>query len=85
MSQGKWSFLNVFGKNRVEEDLQRIHEANLPEEKLNKKKEYSEDLNLEKGDILAMILAVMSLILPYILAFLGIMGAVILLMKYIWG
>lgn len=75
----------LFGKNRVEEDLERIRQANLPEEKLNRNKEGSEDLELEKGDILAMILAVMSLILPYILAFLGIMGVVILLMKYFWG
>ncbi|MDD4378304.1 MAG: hypothetical protein PHH48_09225 [Eubacteriales bacterium] len=73
-----------FGKNRVEEDLRRIREANLPVEKLNNNKEPLDDLNLEKGDILAMILAVMSLILPYILAFIGIMGAVILLMAYLF-
>jgi len=70
-----------FGKNRVEEDLQRIREANLPKEELNDTNEHNDDLNLEKGDILAMILAIMSLILPYILAFLGIMGIVILLMR----
>lgn len=74
-----------FGKKRVEEDLQRIREANLPEEKLNISKESLDDLNLEKGDILAMILAVMSLILPYILAFIGIMGLAVLLMKFFWG
>ena len=73
-----------FGKNRVEEDLQKIREANLPKEKLNNV-EHSDDLNLEKGDILAMILAVMSLILPYILAFIGIMGIVVLLMRIFWG
>ena len=71
-----------FGKKRVEEDLQRIREANLPEEKLNNTNEHIDDLNLEKGDILAMILAIMSLILPYILAFFGIMGIVVLLMSF---
>lgn len=72
-----------FRKNRVEEDLDRIREANLPEENLNKRQ--NDDLQLEKGDILAMILAVMSLVLPYILAFLGIMGGVLLLMRWFWG
>ncbi len=74
-----------FRKNRVEEDLDRIRKANIPEEKLNKNKELPDDLQLEKGDILAMTLAVMSLILPYILAFLGIMGGVLLLMRWFWG
>jgi E3 ubiquitin-protein ligase DOA10 len=74
-----------FGKKRVEEDLQRIREANLPEEKLYSNKEHSNDINLEKGDILAMILAVMSLVLPYILVFIGIMGIVVLLMKIFWS
>ena len=74
-----------FRKNRVEEDLDRIRKANIQEEKLNKNKELPDDLQLEKGDILAMTLAVMSLILPYILAFLGIMGGVLLLMRWFWG
>lgn len=75
-----------FKKNRVEEDLQRIKEANLPEERFaNTDKEHQDDMRLEKGDILAITLAIMSLILPYILAFLGIMGGVLLLMKFIWG
>jgi|LAHS01.1.fsa_nt_gb hypothetical protein len=73
-----------FGKNRVEEDLQKIREANLPKEKLSNK-EHPDDLNLEKGDVLAMILAVMSLVLPYILAFVGIMGIVVLLMRIFWS
>ena len=72
-----------FGKKRVEEEIKKIRETNLPKEE--SRKERSEDLNLEKGDILAMTLAIMSLLLPYILAFLGIMGAVLLLMKFIWG
>lgn len=81
----------LFRKNRVEEDLQKIRKANIPEkenaEKENFEKENAEkdDLNLERGDILAMILAVMSLILPYVFVFFGIMGAAILIMKFIWG
>lgn len=75
-----------FRKNRVEEDLQKIKEANLPKEDLNNDiEEIPNDLELERGDILAMILAVMSLILPYILAFLGILAGVLLLIKYIWN
>ena len=75
-----------YRKNRVEEDLERIREANLPKNReINNSEEHSDDIALEKGDILAMVLAVMSLILPYILAFLGIMGAVLLLMKFYWS
>lgn len=69
-------------KNRVEEDLERIRRANLPpdksDEELVKKKEISsatgEKLSLEKNDLTAMILAVFSLILPYFLVFIGVMG-----------
>lgn len=80
-----------FKKNRVEEDLERIREANLPSQKDINQKETDkininqDDIRLEKGDILAMVLAVISLVLPYILAFLAIMGAVMLLMKFLWG
>ena len=42
-----------------------------------------EKLNLEKNDLTAMILAVFSLILPYFLVFVGIMGlSVYLLSKF---
>jgi len=70
-----------FRKNKVEEDLERIRKANLPEEKFNNEAMNSmDDIKLEKGDLLAMILAMLSLILPYILAFTGIMAYVIYLM-----
>lgn len=71
----------LFSKNRVEEDLGKIGNRNLPN-----KKTYSEEdeLKLEKGDLLAMILAVMSLILPYIIAFVGIMLGVIFLFRYLY-
>jgi hypothetical protein len=70
-----------FRRNRVEEDLERIREANLPDrEEIKMNEKQSDDLGLEKGDILAMVLAVISLILPYAIAFLGALGIVIFLM-----
>lgn len=74
----------LFGRNRVEEDLEKIRRANLPPEKLaeedKRKKEQEESmLLLEKNDILAMILAVFSLVLPYIIAFMAIIGLVVVL------
>lgn len=78
----------LFGKNRVEEDLEKIRKANIPNvELLNKEissaKKYN-DLQLEKFDLLAMILAIMSLILPYIIAFVGIMAAVVFLLSCLY-
>lgn len=74
----------LFGRNRVEEDLEKIRRANLPPEKLAEedriKKEREESmLQLEKNDLLAMILAVFSLVLPYIIAFMAIIGFVVFL------
>jgi hypothetical protein len=70
-----------FRRNRVEEDLERIREANLPDrEEIKMNEKQSDDLGLEKCDILAMVLAVISLILPYAIAFLGALGIVIFLM-----
>ncbi|MGD9568034.1 MAG: hypothetical protein AB7V48_06860 [Sedimentibacter sp.] len=77
----------IFGKNRVEEDLVKIRRANLPCEKFQErenKKASSNDLQLEKNDLLAMILAVMSLILPYIAAFVVIMAVVVYLLGYLY-
>ena len=73
-------------KTRVEEDLERIRKANLPPEKQEEdhlKKinngESPEKLKLEKNDLLAMILAVLSLIVPYILIFAAAMGSIVFL------
>ena len=73
-------------KTRVEEDLERIRKANLPPEKQEEdhlKKinsgESHEKLKLEKNDLLAMILAVLSLIVPYILIFAAAMGSIVFL------
>lgn len=78
----------IFGKKRVEEDLDRIRRANLPPEKFkednrknnNEEIDFEEKIKLEKNDILAMILAVFSLILPYIILFLAIIGLFIYLL-----
>lgn len=74
----------LFWKTKVEEDLEKIRRANLPDEKINEDKKYENQLKLEKGDLLAMTLAVMSLILPYIIAFVGIMAGVVLLLGYFY-
>lgn len=74
----------IFGKNRVEEDLEKIRSVNLPNKTNEKIIKKADELNLEKGDILAMILAIMSLILPYVIAFVGIMAAVIFLLSYFY-
>ncbi len=71
----------IFGRNRVEEDLEKIRRANFPCSTEDKTKTESDYLKLEKWDISAMILAVMSLVLPYILAFIGIMAGVMFLLK----
>ncbi|WP_313344920.1 hypothetical protein [Sedimentibacter sp.] len=77
----------LFGKNRVEEDLEKIRRANLSNTELLEKEIKStkeNDLQLEKYDLLAIILAIMSLILPYIIAFVGIMAAVVFLLSCLY-
>lgn len=74
-----------FQKNRVEEDLRRIREANLPAatiqaeakaQQRSKSREAMDHIGLQ--DIAAMVIAIFSLILPYVIAFVGIMAAVVL-------
>ena len=86
----------LLNKKRVEEDLEKIKSSNLPyKEKsiedntinssyFHNKNTDEDELKLEKGDLLAMILAVMSLIVPYILAFVGIMAGVVFLLGYFY-
>ncbi len=74
----------LFLKSRVEEDLEKIRLANLPHENLNEKSNEQEELKLEKNDIPAMILAVLSLILPYFAAFVAIMACVVFLLGYFY-
>jgi len=68
----------MFGKNRVEEDLERIRHANLPQKYPKPKKAESEE-HFGAKDVLAMIIAVFSIALPYVLVFVAIMGLVM------WG
>ena len=63
-------------KKRVEEDLERIRFANLSPEKQEKelseiarRKKEVNAIQYEKNDRLAMIIAVYSIVLPYVLAF----------------
>lgn len=73
-------------RNRVEEDLERIRKANLsPEqqeieaekERAFQAKMQAEDLKLTAKDILAMSIAVFSLLIPYVLAILAAMALVL--------
>jgi hypothetical protein len=81
-----------FNRKRVEEDLDKIRNANLKDkDDVAKDNRSSHDFNndedaikLEKGDLLAMTLAIMSIIVPYILAFVGIMLGVVFLMMYLY-
>lgn len=80
----------IFGnRRRLEEDLERIRLANLPEEKLREEEEKAaaraEKLNrtkYEKGDIPALIFAAFSVLLPYLLAIIGIYA--VLMFGYVW-
>ncbi|MEL7647778.1 MAG: hypothetical protein AAGU76_06775 [Sedimentibacter sp.] len=76
----------LFLKDKVEEDLDKIRKANLPDGYVNNEELKRENarLQLEKNDLLAMILAVFSLILPYVLAFICIMGAFVFLLGYLY-
>lgn len=74
-------------KSRVEEDLERIRKANLQTEKYEEEHlkrinegESPEKLKLEKGDLLAMILAILSVIVPYVLIFAVAMGLIVFLL-----
>lgn len=77
-------------KSRVEEDLERIRKANLQTEKYEEEHlkrinegESPEKLKLEKGDLLAMILAILSVIAPYVLIFAVAMGLIVFLLYHV--
>jgi len=74
----------IFLKTKVEEDLEKIRRTNLPNEYRNNKEQENNKLNLEKGDLIAMILAVLSLVLPYVIAFVAIMSGVLFLLGYLY-
>lgn len=66
-----------FNRRRVDEDLERIRKANLPEEKLAAEKPPEPAPERIGGkDILAMIIAAFSVIIPYVLIFLAVVGGI---------
>jgi len=76
----------LISKHRVEEDLARIRHANLPDKypeppprggKFRKRAKPDPEDHIGTKDVFAMIIAVCSLILPYVVAFIGIMGLVV--------
>ena len=78
----------MFNSRRVEEDLERIRKANLPpeireaeEEKERKAIEAikSGETRITAKDILAMIIAVFSLVIPYALIIFGVVVLFVLL------
>ncbi|MDR1263011.1 MAG: hypothetical protein LBK46_05935 [Oscillospiraceae bacterium] len=89
----------LFGGDRVEEDLARIRYANLPDKYpdpgkaksrgvlrfFRKKGEVSSSKErLDAKDSLAMIIAIFSLLLPYVAAFMGIMGLFVFMITRFW-
>ena len=81
----------IFGNRRVEEELERIRKANLtPEQKeaeeANEREMreavQSNDLKITAKDILAMIIAAFSIIIPYALIFLAL--AIFMFLLFFW-
>lgn len=73
----------LFDRNIVEKDLERIRTANLTPEQLEarepEEKRIYEECRPEPLDILAMIIAAISVIVPYVLVFVCIMTVFALL------
>jgi len=78
--------MTMFNDRRVEEELERIRKANLPSDKneveeANEreiiKTDQTDDIKITAKDVLAMIIAALSLILPYVV-FMLIAAALIL-------
>jgi len=76
----------LFSNRRVEEDLERIRKANLPPEKREeeeaKEREAMEalesgDVKITVKDVIAMIIAAFSIVIPYALIFLGLAALVL--------
>lgn len=77
----------LFGRHRVEEDLERIRQANLPEqqraaEEAERQRTRKKAGELEKGDIPAMIIAAFSVLGPYALAFVGVVAVIVALIAW---
>lgn len=75
-------------RRRVDEDLERIRKANLsPEEQAREEQEKkAAEQNMEQlspKTFFAMIAAIYSLILPYVLVFAAVLGGAYLLIKWL--
>ncbi|MEG1557262.1 MAG: hypothetical protein RR368_02385, partial [Oscillospiraceae bacterium] len=70
----------LFGKHRVEEDLERIRKANLTPEKAEaerlaeeqQRKRIEENGKIGAKDFIALVFAAYSVVLPYVLVFIGV-------------
>lgn len=80
-----------FGRNRVDEDLARIQHENLPEkypapEKKRARKERTRsDDHIGAKDVFAMIIAVFSLVLPYVIVFVAIMALIVMALGWLFA
>ncbi len=79
-------------RRRVEEDLERIKKANLPDSpdstddrKAVYMEQKPERLRLEKGDLTAMIIAAFSVLGPFVLIFIGIVSLIVFLLRLAMG
>jgi hypothetical protein len=71
----------LFGQDRVEEDLERIRRANAkPGDELSGKEPIEIKEKFEAKDILAMIIAIFSIIGPYLLIFILVIAALVFFM-----
>lgn len=77
----------IFDRRRVDEDLEKIRRTNLPhlfaKEESKALSEPTEKIGAK--DIFAMIVAVFSIVLPYVLGFIGILGALMVVFIMIFG
>ena len=81
----------LFGNRRVEEELERIRKANLTDEQREaeeaneremKKAIESDDIKITAKDVLAMIIAAFSIIIPYALIFLA--ATILIFLLFFW-
>lgn len=79
-------------KRRVEEDLQRIREANIPHvaKEAEERARRFEIARAENGrigpkDVFAMIIAIFSIIIPYALVFVAVMGLLVAGFSWLMG
>lgn len=81
----------IFERFRVEEDLARIRHANMPEKYLDPaeaKRQKKEKAALEERvgakDILAMVIAVFSIVLPYVILFIALIAALLFVLSRVF-